>query len=1183
MLRRSVFRRSLLRRRTRQLAVFSLFCAGVLAFAQADRGVITGLVMDSQGAAIANAPVEIKDTGTGVVTNLKTSSNGNYSSPPLTIGTYEVSVSEPGFRAFHASGINLASGQTFRQDVALQVGEVQQSVEVNAEATQLNTDNPQVSASVNQKFYESLPAVMSGENRVPEAQLYTFPTFIAPSQGNIYPNSAFGARINGGQRSDFENFLDGASYGEVSGHNGTQERSAPYESIQEARIITNTFSAQYGHTSGGFVEYTTKSGTSIYHGSAYEYFDNDKLQARGEIAPVRPPVRQNQYGFTLGGPIVIPKLYNGRKKTFFFFNYDMFKYTNAGSGSGLGTVAASSLRAGDFSSYLGAIQAGTDACGRPILNGQIFDPNTTRDASLCGGPAGVPVRDAFVGNIIATSSLSRVSRNIQSLLPAPTTSGLSQNYLLGPAQAFLNARTILARGDHNFTENIRFTLTYNFTDRPRLLDCNNIGGCGGPIGHPRMQDIQTHTAHAQLTYVISPSFFTHFVGSYDRWVLPDSYPLIVGQSLASKVGITGIPFQDAGGFPSINFDSRYTNFGVNGAGSLQGTDRWQVLNDTTKIIGKHTVKAGFDYRWERWFTGAYVGDAGNYNFRAATTGAFNSAGAPITGTGDPYASFLLGQVNQGGFSVPSFSDYRRPYFAPWVNDDWKVTDKLTLSFGFRFDLQFPRTERHNQFSSFDPNLPNPGAGGRPGALAFAGLNGHDNTFEDLQADTYGPRFGFAYQITDKTVLRGGYGIYYAPVTMNGFQANSNYGFSTNPSVTDLTNGRQAAFLLDNGFPQNAVTLPPQISPTLQNGTSILYMNPGGVTLPRYQNWTVSVQRQITNSLLVDAAYVANHGTRLVTGSQLNNLNQNNPLILQQYPVSVLTSQVGTAAANNIPAPYAGFTGTVAQALRPYPQYQSVPQFNGFNGWSGYNSLQVNLNKRFSNGLQLTTGWVWSKLLNNGAESGLSSGFGGSAPVSTFLPTKAVSIDNVPHILTVTFLYALPFGKGKTYLNGGGWTHWVLGGWNVAGNLRYEMGRPLGIYIGQNQYSGILFNTGQLPDRVAGVSGYQDTTNSNFDIVNSRYISRSAFADPAPLTLGNEGRLDSVLRGWASYNENVSLFKDFPVYKERVTWRLGANSSNLFNRHQWCDPETNLSNLNFGAVSGQCNLPRAFQIYSKITF
>ncbi len=449
------------------LATVILFLGAVL-FAQADRGIITGLVLDPQGAPVPNATVEITDSGTGVITTVKTTSEGNYSTPPLVIGTYGVSVSVPGFKAFRATGISLASGQTFRQDVALQVGEVQQSVDVSAEAQQLNTDNPQVSASVDQRFYAALPAIMgSGENRVPEAQLYTFPTFVAPTQGNIYPNSAFGARINGGQRSDFENFLDGASYGEVSGHNGTQERSAPYESIQEARIITNTFSAQYGHTSGGFVEYTTKSGTSEYHGEAYEYFDNDKLQARGEIAPVRPPVRQNQYGFTLGGPVIIPKLYNGRKKTFFFFNYDMFKYTNAGAGSGFGTVADDQVRSGDFSQSLTGQQIGTDACGRKILSGQIFNPQTTRDASTCGGPAGVSVRDPFAGNVIPVSQMSKVAQNIQSYLPAPSNSEVLNNYLLGPTQSFLNARTILTRIDHNITDNIRFTLTYNYDDRPQ--------------------------------------------------------------------------------------------------------------------------------------------------------------------------------------------------------------------------------------------------------------------------------------------------------------------------------------------------------------------------------------------------------------------------------------------------------------------------------------------------------------------------------------------------------------------------------------------------------------------------------------------------------------------------------------------------------------------------------------------
>ncbi len=1159
------------------VAVVLIALSATSLFAQADRGTITGLVTDSSGAAMGSASVEIRDSKTGVITKLTTTDSGNYSTPPLIIGTYEVTFSKPGFQTVHTANILLASGQTVRQDAALPVGNVKTAVEVSAETEHLNTDNPQVSQSVNQIEYESLPALMAGENRVPEAALFTFASFSSPTQGNIYPGSAFSARINGGQRSAFENFLDGASYGEVSGHNGTQERSAPFESIAEARLITNTFSAQYGHTSGGFVEYTTKSGTNNYHGGVYEYFDNDFLQARGEIAPTRPPVRQNQYGFTLGGPISIPKLYNGKNKSFFFFNFDQFKYTNGGLGSGLATVADNQIRTGDFSQYLTGGIAGVDACGSNILNGAILDPSS--NVNGC--------RTMFAGNQIPVSRFSTVAQNIQGYLPAPSYGTLSNNYNLGPAQSFLNARTILTRIDHNITEKIRFSLTYNYDDRPRELDCNNIGGCGGPIGHPRRQEISTHTAHAQLTDVISPTLFTHFVASYDRWVLPDTYPLIVGKGWASKVGITGIPYADAGGFPNVNFDERYYGFGVNGTGDLQGTDRWQFLDDTTKILGKHTLKAGFEYRWERWFTGNYIGDAGSFNFSAANTGAFDATGALIPNTGDPYASFLLGQVRTAGFSIPSFSDYRRPYFGIWANDDYKVTNRLTLTFGFRFDLQYPRVERHNEYSSFEPNVVNP-ATGTLGALVFAGQNGQPRAFEKLQADTPGPRFGFAYRVGDKNVVRGGYGIYYSGVTMNGFNANPNFGYSANPSIPDLYNGTKAAFNLDNGFPQTingqaTIHIPPFINPTLQNNGFIQYMNPAGVRLPRYQNWTLSVERQLTNSLLLDVAYVANHGTRLITADSLGDLDQNNPLILQQYPLSVLQAQVGTPAANGFPAPYPGFQGSVAQALRPYPQYTNISQFNAANGWSTYNSLQTSITKNFSRGLQLNFNWVWSKLLGNGAESGLTQGFQAATPESTYLPTKALSADNIPHVVTVAFVYQLPFGSGKMWLNRSRSADYAVGGWTLGGNLRYETGRPLSIYYSNNPYAGILFDEGYFPDRVPNVSGYGDTNNGSTVANVSQYVLRSAFTTPAPGSLGNEGRVDSVLRGWANYNEDISLYKDFPILKESLKLRVGANTHNLFNRHQWCDPDTNLSDTAFGTTNGQCNLPRAVELYAKFNF
>ena len=373
----------------RQLPLLALLVTiGGSLFGQADRGVITGIVTDQQNAPLVDASLQIRSQETGVLTSVTTSSAGNYTTPPLIIGNYDVTVQVAGFKVFTATGIRLDSGQTFRQDIRLEVGDVTQKLEVSASGESINATNAEVSASVDQKYYEDLPAVVSTEMRLPENMLYTVPGFVSLKPTNSFPaGTQFHSRLNGGQRTAFENYLDGASYGEVSGHNQTQERSAPFESIREMRVIENTFSAQYGHTSGGFVEYTTKSGTSKLHGTLYEYLQNNALNARGEVAIAPPILRQNSYGFAVGGPVWIPKVYDGRPKTFFFFNFDQMKMRQAAFNSFL-TIPTEGFRQGNFAQLLGGV-AGTDACGRQVFTGQIFDPATTRDASTCGGPSGV--------------------------------------------------------------------------------------------------------------------------------------------------------------------------------------------------------------------------------------------------------------------------------------------------------------------------------------------------------------------------------------------------------------------------------------------------------------------------------------------------------------------------------------------------------------------------------------------------------------------------------------------------------------------------------------------------------------------------------------------------------------------------------------------------------------------------
>lgn len=1175
----------------RSLSLLPLFLlllgASLPLWGQADRGIITGIITDQQGATVPDAPVRITNSNTGVVTMVRSSGTGNYTTPPLIIGVYEVRVEMAGFKTFAVTGIRLDSGQTFRQDVRLEVGEVTQTLEVSASGETLNVVNPEVSASVDQKYYQDLPAVVSSEMRLPETLLYTVPGFTSLKPTNSFPaGTQFMSRINGGQRAAFENFLDGASYGEVSGHNQTQERSAPFESIQEMRVIQNTFSAQYGHTSGGFVEYTTKSGTSKLHGVVYEYLQNDALNARGEVAVQKPVLRQNSYGFTLGGPVFIPKAYDGRKKTFFFFNFDQMKYRQQAFNSFI-TIPTNRFRQGDFSELLGG-QAGTDACGRPVRTGQIFDPSTTRDASTCGGPAGVSVRDPFPNNIVPLRSV--VGRNVNALFPSTDRAGVLANYRQESPDRFLEPRTILTRIDHNISDNFKLASTFNYNDRPRQTDCGFVGGCSRttPLAKSFVQRISTKLFHLQATWNIRPNFFTHATGAYDRWAIPG-----VGdfedQGWFSKIGLKGIPEGDQGGFPGINFDQRYTALGRPNGRGFAATDRYQFLDDTTYLFGRHTLKFGFEFRRERWAQADRGILAGNWNFSFRNTAAFNASGAPIANTGDPYASMLLGEVSSVNFQVATQPDWRRNYYAPWINDDIKITERLTLSFGFRWDFRQGRVEKYNRYSTFSPTRPNPGADGRPGAIQFAGVDGAPRKFEETDTSALGPRFGFAYRLGEQTVIRGGYGIYYAPVVMNQFSGTPTLGFSSNPTVVDLTNGRQAALNWDDGFPASAIIKPPFINPAVGNGTNVLWVNPDSLTLPRYQNWTLSVQRQLQDNLLLDVAYVANHGTRLIGGNILGSANQNDPAILDRYPVSLLTSNINSPAAQaaGIAKPYPSFNGSVAQALRPFPQFQTVTPYNAHNGQSIYHSMQLKLDKRFSNGLQGRFAWTWSKLLHNGAESGLG-GLGSDTrqivaqPQSVFRQEKGLSVDDVTHSVIMAYTYELPFGRNKRFLNVTGVADHILGGWNVSGIHRYSGGRPLPIVM-NNLYSGVLFNTALRPDRVTGVGGFKNNDNSNFDIARDRYLDPAAFAVPSTARLGNAGRVDAVVRGWASYSEDISVFKNFLV-REPLSIRIGANLANAFNRHQWCDPNTNFSDTtNFGIVSGQCDVPRRIEVYARISF
>jgi len=1197
--------------------ILNLAFAGVLFGQRADRAIITGVVNDPAGAAVPDATVTIIDEGTGVQTVVATSGTGNYSTPPLVLGTYTVRVEKTGFKTYVRSGIQLMGGQTYRQDATLDLGAMTTTVEVKAASEMINVSSAEVSHDINQKYYQDLPVVMGADIRLAESLLHAQPGYV-PMQPNgdaMFRGSQFHSRINGGQVMATENWMDGAAFGYARGHQQTQESAVPYESVREMKVISSSFSAQYGHTSGAFIEYVSKSGSNDWHGSVYEYLGNSALNARrffeynkrdavtGQEKPgtAIAPSKNNDYGFAAGGPI-------RKDKTFFFTNLALFKLRQIVSAGYVNTVPLAPFRQGDFSMLLDTTNPiGTDALGRPIYQGEIFNPASTR---LVGG---VPVRDGYgfdptgqpisgQANIIPADDplRSQIAANWLALLPMPDRQTISNNTYggYGDPNHIMDIWTWLLRIDHTLTPNLKMSTTYWMNERPTIRKCGGPGGCEVPtdprkdsakndkyIGDGFVQRIANRNLHQQFDWVIKPTVFNHTTISYDRWYM-GGWSISDGVGWLDKLGITGLPAKNgAYGPPKIRFagnipyNSTNDGIGTPWQRGFEAVNRWQFADDLTWITGKHTIKAGFEWRWHEMNHSGWSREvAGRWNFNRLETGGYDALGNNLSATGDPIASLLLGQVHDANFPIPLEHSISERYWSPWINDEIKLTSKLTLNVGLRFDYQTPRTERHNRMSTFDPTLGNPAAGGIPGAMRFASASAR--SFEEPKANSWGPRLGFAYRLTDKDVIRGGYGIYYSGVMYDMWISSPIIGFETNPTAPNLTNGLYPAFYWGDGFPQQYVVYPPTITPEVANGTSPIAVSKEGVTLPRYQNWSLSWERQLTPNLLVDISYVGNHATRLVTnmsGAGWPLQNQNNPSVLA-LGAKVLGADINSpeAQAAGIKKPYPTFVGNVAQALRPFPQYQGISWRNLQDGSSHYHSLQAKLDKRFTNGLQFRVAYVWSRLIVTGvADSGNANdvlGGGPQNPICTRSCERTVSTDDVPHTLITTYTYELPFGRGKKLgSNVSSAVNKVVGGWGVAGIQRYQSGRPLGIGMA-NDMGGLLFNWTKRPNKVG--SGYGSFTKN---VTVDRYLDPNSWADPGPLTFGSAPRMDADVRTFPLYAEDVNLVKDTYVWAEKLKLRFEAQFGNIFNRTFFCPPNTNWSDAaGFGTVSSQCNIPRRIQ-------
>ena len=764
----------------------------------------------------------------------------------------------------------------------------------------------------------------------------------------------------------------------------------------------------------------------------------------------------------------------------------------------------------------------------------------------------------------------------------------------------INVRTWLLRVDHTFNDKFSISNTYYENVRPRIAHCGGPQGCSTVndgqtasaqndtyIGQGFYQRITNHFDHLQMSWIIKPNLFNHTTVAYDRWLMK-GHQLSGGVGWNQKLGL-GLPDEpifDNAGFPQLNFNGRYgyTHFGTPWAND--GADinnRYQFLDDVTWTTGKHTIKAGMEFRYMTFpQTGWAVNTGGNFNFNDNETAGYDSTGKLMNagnGTGNEFASFILGQVDSANFSAPFKYMPKMKYGSFWGNDDIKLLKNLNITLGLRVDIQGGLTEEYGRFSTFDPTALNPV--GINGATVFHTSKANGDTEWNV-----GPRVGFAYSLNPKTVIRGGYGMYYAGVQADSWDPYPVDGYQTNPVAPNTTNGLSPAFYFQGTgtcpatltqlpstaipctWPAGSVVLPPQLRADVANGGNPVGVEGRTYTMPRYQNWSLSFQRQLGQNMAIDLAYVGNHGTRLVDGRSSAGVYDNmNDASVLNLGASVLNNTfsngVCTGDCGGVPSPYAGFNGSVAQALRPWPQYQIINwRFFPF-GNSRYDALQASFERRMSAGLQVKVAYTYSKLKNNGAETGLGSGGPPVQNPNDMSNLYTVSSDDVPHIFSVGWVYKLPFGKGKPVLsNASGILNKIIGDWQISGIQSYSSGRPLSITM-PNDLGGFLFNNAKFPNKVG--SGRASGNGVAASYLNSSGWEDSEAGNPGSLLFGDAKRNDDSVRGYAYYNEDFSIQKD-TFFGEGKYVRFEADAGNIFNRVYYCPVGQTWSTGGFGVTA-----------------
>ena len=1219
----------------------SLLLAAILTSAvraQSPTGTITGTVKDSSGAVVPGAKLGITNINTGVARSAVTSSLGNFEFPLLSPGTYRLTAEFTGFKRYIRDGIVLNVAEKPDIQVVLDPGTVTQSVEVTAAAPLLETNTSDVGQVVNRREVENLP--LEGRSVM---NLELLSNGVAPVNGVNTGSYVWGSYINGGRQGASEVLYDGVANTYAENNAGTKDlvRDPPLASVEEFKLITNSMSAEYGGTTGGLFAMVSRSGTNKFHGEAFEFLRNSALNATDFFTnrehQSKAPTKKNQFGFAVGGPI-------RREKTFFFYHYEgnRERYLN---NFGPVTVPTARQRAGDFSETYDpndpttwvyspfALTAPYQALAQQDPRYQRYFPNVggnTACAQVVPGSGDGTTRPPFPGNIIPQECLDPVSLKVAQYYPLPTKDALVDNFFVaGSGRTSSNSWDV--RMDHNISEKQRIFFRFG-------RDVSNTPGTNffKNIADPSYNPYQSHTHQAvyEHTYNFDASTVLTFRYGFSR-VHPQG-----GVDPALKdFRLTDLGFpQQMSDFSGRQSPQYFPNFEISGYSTI-GTVTWAADRNAadahtleavlTKLKGRHSLKFGYTLHMYRDNEGQPGIPAGYFGFygNQYTSG---PEGGGYTNGGSALADMLIGGIGWGAVTFDYDNATQSWSHSGYIQDDIRASSKLTLNLGLRYDINLPRTERHDrqsfwrgdaafpaqldsavvsnleaQLGASLPNLTN-----LTGGLGFPGKEGFGRRLYKVDTNNWGPRVGFAYRAFPKTVFRGAFGVMYGPsydqASGNGGGTQDGFAFGGGPGINSTfyaADGHvEPIYLVHNPFPFGM----PLVTGSSRGLLTLFGEGPGNAANRAFQptpymlNWNFGIEHELPSNILVQASYVANHSLRWgVTYSR--NYNQLTPAQIReainqygdsgfdsaQYP-NPFFDLIGPGGQYQDPNSSFFYPLTSAQALRNrYPQFPCACVAWPAEGNSTYNAFQLRLEKRVSQGLQFLVSYTNSKFIDNGEGTWAWLGNHGQLQdVTNLKGERSLSANDISQRLAMSFVYEMPFGRGKRYLSG---AHPVVdgffGGWQAGSILYFSKGVPVNWAMSASEYNRFL-NNGR-PNKVCN-----GTKSGSVEGRLDEYFDINCFETPEPFTVGTAPRTDPHIRWPGSRSWDFSLMKNFPI-KEKVTVQFRSEFFNFTNTPQFgfqggnCCNSTEGTNLSdpstFGRLRHQVNTPRHIQMGLRILF